>query len=271
MSVHHYENFPVGSIALPRRLRRPIHAVYAFARYADDIADEGDCSENERLNQLKILQTDLDRIGRGQPPQTELVLRLYEQAVLPFGLPLQPFHDLLAAFRQDIVKKRYQNFAELINYCRHSANPVGRIMLHLYGQTDARSLAQSDGICTALQLINFWQDVAEDRQKGRIYLPQEDLQRFGVTEKHIADGQADLAFQRLMAFECERTFKILKAGAPLGRTLRGRIGLEVRMIVVGGQMILQKLDAGRYNVFEERPVLERKDWWLIIKRAILKK
>ena len=244
MSVNHYENFPVGSIMLPRRLRKPVHAVYAFARYADDVADEGDADNDARLAALAALRAELDLIGTGGVPQTALMRRLYEEAVLPFGLDLQPFYDLLSAFAQDVVKTRYQNFAELADYCRRSANPVGRILLQLYGETDTRSLARSDGICTALQLINFWQDVA---------------------------GRADFAFQRLMAYQCGRAFKMLKAGAPLGRTLKGRIGFELRMIVVGGQIILQKLDGCRYNVFEQRPVLGKKDWWLIVKRAFLKK
>lgn len=271
MSVNHYENFPVGSWALPRRLRRPVHAVYAFARYADDLADEGAAEAAQRLAALDALREELGRIGRGEVPQTDLVRRLNDEAVAPFALPLQPFYNLLDAFSQDVVKTRYQNFAELADYCRHSANPVGRIMLHLYGESDTRSIAQSDGICTALQLINFWQDVAADWQKGRVYIPQDDLAKFKVTEEQIAAGRADFAFQRLMAYQCERAFKMLKAGSPLGRTLKGRIGLELRMIVVGGQMILQKLDACRYNVFEERSVLAKQDWWLIVKRAVMKK
>ena len=271
MSANHYENFPVGSWALPRRLRRPVHAVYAFARHADDLADEGDAPAAERLAALNALKEELGRIGAGQEPQTALMRRLNNEAVAPFSLPLQPFHDLLSAFSQDVEKTRYQNFAELADYCRRSANPVGRIMLHLYGESDSRSIAQSDGICTALQLINFWQDVGIDWQKGRVYIPQDDMAKYKVSEEQIAAGRADFAFRRLMAYQCERAFKMLKAGAPLGNTLKGRIGLELRMIVVGGQMILQKLDAARYNVFTERPVLERQDWWLIVKRAVMKK
>ena len=250
MSVNHYENFPVGSIVLPRRLRKPVHAVYAFARTADDIADEGNAEAAERLRQLDELKAELDRIAQ---------------------VPLQPFYDLLAAFSQDVVKTRYENFGELIAYCRLSANPVGRIMLHLYGQTDEVSMAQSDGICTALQLINFWQDVAVDWQKGRVYIPQEDLQKFNVSEEQIAAGKADFAFQRLMAHECQRAFQMLKAGSPLGKTLKGRIGFELRMIIVGGQLILQKLDGCKYNVFNQRPLLDKKDWMIIIKRALMKK
>ncbi|QEY26459.1 squalene synthase HpnC [Neisseria zalophi] len=271
MSVNHYENFPVGSLVLPRRLRKPIHAVYAFARTADDIADEGEASNSERLQQLDALSAQLDAIARGETPQTAMMQHLQTRAIQPFNLPLQPFYDLLSAFKQDVEKKRYQNFGELVDYCRRSANPVGRIMLHLYGEHDPLSIAQSDGICTALQLINFWQDVAVDWEKNRVYLPQDDLVKFGVTEAQIAAGKADFAFQRLMAYQCERAHKMLKAGSPLGKTLKGRIGFELRMIMLGGQQILNKLSNNQYNVFENRPKLEAKDWWVIVKRAVLKK
>ena len=186
MSVGHYENFqgrPGFLHPLPRRLRRPVHAVYAFARHADDLADEGDAPAAERLAALNALKEELGRIGAGQEPQTALMRSLNNEAVAPFSLPLQPFYDLLSAFMQDVEKTRYQNFAELADYCRRSANPVGRIMLHLYGESDSRSVAQSDGICTALQLINFWQDVAADWQKGRVYIPQDDIAKYKVSEE----------------------------------------------------------------------------------------
>ena len=271
MSINHYENFPVGSILLPRHLRQPIHAIYTFARTADDIADEGMLTDTERLAQLDALTAELNRIQHHQPPQTELMRRLYKQAIQPFQIPLQPFHDLLSAFKQDISKKRYQNFAELIHYCRLSANPIGRIILHLYGVHDERSLAQSDGICTALQLINFWQDIAIDWQKDRVYLPQDDLAKFKVSETHLANAQADRAFQQMMSYQCERAFKMLKAGTPLSQKLKGRIGLELRFIILGGQMILQKLDGCHYDVFNQRPILQKKDWLIITKRAIWQK
>ncbi|MCF7520723.1 squalene synthase HpnC [Neisseria sp. ZJ106] len=271
MSVEHYENFPVGSWALPRRLRRPIHAIYAFARTADDWADEGNLSDSRRLEQLAALRAELDRIAAKQTPQTELMQRLEREAVRPFQMPLEPFYDLLSAFCQDIEKKRYQNFGELVDYCRRSANPVGRMMLHLYGCNDPLSIAQSDGICTALQLINFWQDIAADWQKGRIYLPLDDMEKFKVSETHIAEGNADFAFRRLMAYQCSRTFKMLQAGSPLGKTLKGRIGFELRMIIIGGQLILQKLDAAQYDVFHNRPILDKRDRFIMLKRAFLKK
>ena len=219
MSVGHYENFPVGSLVLPRRLRRPVHAIYAFARTADDIADEGDLPNEERLRRLDNLRAELDRLAAGQTLHGELMRRLEREAIRPFNLPLEPFYHLLSAFSQDVVKTRYQHFGELVDYARRSANPIGRLLLHLYGHTDPLSLAQSDGICTALQLINFWQDVAVDWQKGRVYLPQEDLEKFGVSEAQIAEGRADAAFQRLMAYQCQRAHKMLKAGSPMGKTL----------------------------------------------------
>ena len=271
MSVNHYENFPVGSLALPRRLRKPIHAIYAFARTADDIADEGEADNEQRLQGLADLRAQLDKIQQGETPSGEMMQRLARQAIIPFQMPLQPFYDLLSAFEQDVVKKRYQTFGELVDYCRRSANPVGRMMLHLYGVQDARSMAQSDGICTALQLINFWQDVAVDWQKKRIYIPLDDLEKFGVTEEQIASGRCDAAFQRLMAYQCERTHKMLKAGSPLGLTLPGRFGFELRMIILGGQSILHKLSENRYDVFTRRPKLQAKDWWMMVKRAVLKK
>lgn len=271
MSVNHYENFPVGSILLPRRLRRPIHAIYAFARTADDFADEGDISDETRLQNLGSLKQELDLIAQNQMPQTALMQRLYSQAIAPHRIPLQPFYDLLSAFCQDVHQKRYQHFGQLVDYSRRSANPIGRLMLHLYGINDERSLAQSDGICTALQLINFWQDVAIDWQKNRVYLPQEDLQKYGVSEQHIADGRADLAFQRLMHAQCNKAYKMLKAGAPLVRSLKGRLGWELRLIVLGGQRILQKLEENQYDVFNKRPVLNKKDWLMIVRRCVFNK
>ncbi|WP_046156548.1 squalene synthase HpnC [Chromobacterium vaccinii] len=266
MSVGHYENFPVGSLLLPRKMRRAVHAIYHFARYADDVADEGEASPAERLAELDRLEADLDRIAAGEPTRIELMAPL-AAAIAAHDLPLQPLRDLLSAFRQDVAKTRYQNFAELVDYCRRSANPVGRLMLALSGESDARSLAQSDGICTALQLINFWQDAAVDWGKGRVYLPQEDLARFGVDEAQIAAGRFDAQWRALMLYQVERTRKMLQAGAPLGRTLRGRLGLELRLIVMGGDRILHKLHASGGDVFGQRPKLGAGDWIYMMWRA----
>lgn len=268
MSVNHYENFPVGSIVLPKYLRAPIHTIYHFARTADDCADEGDADTETRLAQLQQLKNELELIKGGIRPESILMQNLVDQVIRPFDLPLQPFYDLLSAFSQDVVQSRYENFAQLIDYSRRSANPIGRLILALYGETDKKSIAMSDGICTALQLINFWQDVAIDWQKDRIYLPQEDLLKFGVLESQLEQGPANINFQRLLSHECERAHKILLAGSPLGKILKGRMGIELRLIILGGQRILYNLEQNQYDIFNKRPILKTKDWWHILKHAV---
>jgi squalene synthase HpnC len=266
MPVDHYENFPVASILLPARLRKPVEAIYAFARSADDIADEGDASPEQRLAQLAAYEEELTRIEQGKPATIPLFSRLAAM-VAEHHLPLQPMRDLLSAFRQDVLTKRYPSHEDLMDYCRRSANPVGALMLHLYGVTDARSLAQSDAICTALQLANFWQDVAIDWNKDRVYLPQEDLVRHGVDEAQIAHGQADQDWRALMAFEVARTRALMLSGAPLALRLPGQIGWELRLIVQGGLRILEAIEAANYDVFRRRPKLGRLDWLLLLARA----
>jgi phytoene synthase len=266
MSVDHYENFPVASILLPRRLRRPVEIIYHFARQADDFADEGDVPNAERLAKLDAFRTELNRVGRGEAPQTPL-FRDVAEIVQQYRLPLQLFHDLLDAFTQDVTKKRYANFDEVLDYCRRSANPVGRLLLHLYDEATPQNLAYSDSICTALQIINFWQDVKKDYAIGRIYLPQEEMARFGVTEEHIAQGRADEAWRNLMRSEVDRAFEMMEKGAPLGSILTGRIGLEMRMIIAGGNRILKKLQAVNYDMFQRRPVLQAHDWILMLAKS----
>ncbi|MFO7188614.1 MAG: squalene synthase HpnC [Pseudomonadota bacterium] len=267
MPVDHYENFPVASLLLPERLREPVTAIYWFARTADDIADEGDADPPTRLAGLERCRTHLRAIEAGETPADPVFERL-ARAVRAHELPLAHFHDLLDAFSQDVVKKRYSDFDELLGYCRRSANPVGRLMLHLYDAASEENFRQSDAICSALQLINFWQDVAIDYRKGRIYIPQEDMRRFGVTEAHIRDGIADAAWRALMRFEIERARAMLESGAPLARALPGRIGLELRMIVQGGRRVAEKLAASEGCVFEHRPVLKLPDWPLMLWRAL---
>lgn len=267
MSVDHYENFPVASLLLPARLRPPVEAIYAFARSADDIADEGKASADQRLASLQEYAAQLDRIEAGQAVEPALFVRL-AQIANAHALPLQPMRDLLSAFRQDVVTVRYATYADLLDYCRRSANPVGALMLHLYGVHDAPSLRQSDAICSALQLINFWQDVAMDWDKGRIYLPLEDLARFGVEEAQIGQRQSDDRWRALMRFEIERARALMLSGAPLARRLRGRIGWELRLIVQGGLRILERIEQADYDVFRHRPKLGRADWALMLARAL---
>ena len=267
MAVDHYENFPVASILLPARLRPPVEAIYAFARSADDIADEGDAGPDERIAALDAYEAQLDLIAAGKAP-AEPMFRKLNGIVLDWHLPLAPMRDLLSAFRQDVVTTRYADFTTLRDYCRRSANPVGALMLHLYGAADSRNLAQSDAICSALQLINFWQDVAIDWQKSRIYLPLDDLDRFGVTETHLDEQRVDDAWRQLMAFEVERARALLLAGAPLALRLPGRAGWELRLVVQGGLHILAAIEAVGYDVFRQRPKLAKADYLRLAWRAL---
>ena len=267
MSVGHYENFPVASLALPARLRAPIAVIYRFARSADDFADEGDAAPETRLAELDAYRRSLDEIASHRAPKAGLFADL-QQVIQSHSLPMAPFYDLLDAFSQDVVKSRYADFAELLDYCRRSANPVGTLMLHLYQAATIENLRRSDAICTALQLINFWQDVRVDHEKNRVYLPQEDLERFGVSEGQIAAGQTDEHWRALMQFQVARSRTMLESGAPLVKALSGRISFELRMIVQGGSRILQKLDQVRGDVFRRRPTLRALDWPLIAWRGL---
>ena len=266
MPVDHYENFPVASWLLPARLRPPVEAIYGFARGADDIADEGELADSERLAGLDAYLRALDAIEAGRAPGAGF--ERIAEAVRKYDLPVALLRDLIDAFRQDVVKKRYADFAELQDYARRSANPVGRLLLHLFGRADAASLAQSDNICSALQLINFWQDVAIDWRNGRVYLPQEDLEKFGVTENDIAGGAVHQRWRDLMTFECDRARRMLVEGSPLGRTLPGRLGLEIRATVAGGAAILDKIDAVQGDVFRYRPKLGKLDWLKIAGKVV---
>ncbi|MBI3221942.1 MAG: squalene synthase HpnC [Nitrosomonadales bacterium] len=262
-SIEHYENFPVASVLMPKRLRKPVAAIYHFARAADDIADEGDLPDQERLRRLDEFRAELARIAAGETPITPLFQNLAAE-IRQHALPLQPFYDLLDAFSQDVVKKRYASFDELLDYCRRSANPVGTLLLHLYDEATPVNLAYSDAICTSLQLINFWQDVAKDYAIGRIYLPLDELAQYGVDEAQIAQGISDEAWRRLMQFQVERARAMMRSGAPLGSILTGRIGLEMRMIIAGGLRILAKLQSARYDMFRHRPVLRPFDWVIML-------
>ncbi len=267
LSVGHYENFPVASILLPGHLRQPVAVIYRFARTADDIADEGDLDQAQRLEGLEAYRSELRRLERGQAAQTAMFSDL-DRVIRDHQLPYSPFYDLLDAFSQDVVKSRYTNFDEVMDYCRRSADPVGRLMLHLYRAADPGNITQSNAICSALQLINFWQDVAIDYRKDRIYLPQDELHRFGIHELQIADGLVDERWRKLMAFQVGRARALLQSGAPLATRLPGRIGLELRMIVQGGLRITDKLTAVGYDAFRHRPVLKSLDWPLMLARAL---
>lgn len=285
MPVDHYENFPVASLLLPAPLRPPVAVLYRFARNADDFADEGERSPAERLALLEGYRQQLLRLAPAPDAQLEganqaeafttdrALFTALGQIVEQHQLPLQALHDLLDAFSQDVTTARYPDFPTLLHYCQRSAAPVGRLMLQLFQHTgigiDDRSLQRSDDICCALQLINFWQDIASDlQQRDRIYLPQDDLQRFGVSEAQLRAGNCSGGFRALMAFQVERSRQIMLAGAPLAPSLPGRIGLEIRSVVQGGLRILEKIEQVDYDVFRQRPVLSALDWPLLLWRAL---
>ena len=273
LASRHYENFPVASVFLPRHLRGPIALIYSFARQADDFADEGDLSIEERLGLLDDFREQLDLLQAYIKPKREFFLVLGKM-IRSKKLPLSPFYDLLNAFSQDVVKTRYANYDEVLAYCAQSANPIGRLLLHLYGQASPENIKLSDHLCCALQLINFLQDIADDFKKNadkqRIYLCQDEMAKFGVTEQMIADQVVNANWQQLMRFNLDRTSKLLQAGKPLGRILKGRIGFEMRMIIAGGERIICKLNQVNGDIYHHRPTLQPLDWLRIFFKALLK-
>ena len=266
MSAGHYENFPVASVLLPAPLRHPVSVIYRFARSADDFADEGDLPAAERLAQLDNYRQELGRLEAGAAPEHPLFVEL-GRIVHRHRLPWQLFYDLLDAFSQDVVKGRYADYAELMDYCRRSADPVGRLLLHLFGAATEANLKRSDAICSSLQLINFWQDVDIDWRKQRVYLPQDEMRRFGVAEQQISARDTSGGWKALMRFQVARARALMQSGAPLGRALPGRIGLEIRTIVQGGLRILEKIDKVEGDVYHHRPALNAYDWPLLLFRA----
>ena len=267
MPIDHYENFPVASVLLPARLRKPVEVIYRFARSADDFADEGERPDQERLMLLASYGDELRMIERGERSRVPLFQEL-GAVIQQHQLPVQLLHDLLSAFAQDVSKKRYADYSEVLDYSRRSANPVGRLLLALYDAATPQNLRYADNICSALQIINFLQDVAIDHASGRIYLPQDELARFGVTEELIAARKVNDAWRSFMTFQSNRTRRLLLDGAPLGGILKGRIGLEMRMIIDGGDRILTQIAGVRYNVLRHRPVLRAWDWPLLLLRTL---
>ncbi|HEX6412590.1 MAG TPA: squalene synthase HpnC [Burkholderiales bacterium] len=262
MGVGHYENFPVASLLVPARLREPIRVIYRFARSADDFADEGEDPPDVRLRKLAEYRRQL-------AAPAEPLLREVAKIIREHELPVELFADLLDAFAQDVTRKRYASFAEVMEYCRRSANPVGRLLLHLFKRTSERDLQDSDAICSALQLINFWQDIELDYAKDRrVYLPQDEMARFGVTERHLAEKICDRAWEHLLQFQTQRTRALMLSGAGLGQRLPGRIGLEIRATIQGGLRILEKMERAGYDVFRRRPRLRPFDWPLLFLRAV---
>ena len=278
LAQQHYENFPVASIVLPARLREPIALIYRFARQADDFADEGEFSVNQRIALLDGYRHELDLLAAYIKPNSDFFLSLGAM-IKAHHLPYQPFYDLLDAFKQDVSKTRYANYAEISHYCERSANPIGRLLLSLYSAANRENTAYADKICTALQLINFLQDIAIDLQKNagkqRIYLCQDEMLAYGISEQTLQEFAAgvkstDANWQAFMHFNLNRAESLLAAGKPLGRILSGRIGLEMRMIIAGGERIAAKIKQHQGDVFNHRPKLQALDWLRIVFAALFK-
>jgi len=278
LANRHYENFPVASILLPTHLHSPINLIYSFARQADDFADEGDLTITQRLALLNGFKDELDLLHAYIKPRSAFFMRLGNM-IKTTKLPFSPFYDLLDAFSQDVTKTRYTNYNEVLDYCARSANPVGRLMLHLYGQASPSNIALSDNICSALQLINFLQDIAIDFKKNdgqqRIYLCQNELAKFGITESQIqayvnATKNVDENWRKFMQFNLSRVSALMQAGKPLGVILPGRFGFNMRMIIAGGERIIHKIHAVNGDVFKHRPTLKLRDWLVIFFKALFR-
>lgn len=263
--VDHYENFPVASWLCPPRLRAPIAAIYHFARVADDIADEGDAPAAARLADLADYRADLAAVSRGAAPSARWpqVFPPLGAALREFALPASLLGDLLSAFEQDVVRTRdarpYADRADLLAYCRLSANPVGRLLLHLYGVSDEASLRRSDCICSALQLINFWQDLSVDIGRGRHYWPQQDRLDCEASQADLLARRATPQTTQLIARLCRWAFELMHEGAPLVHALPGRGGWELRLVVQGGLRILERIEASGYATLQTRPRLSTLD------------
>ena len=270
MSVDHYENFPVASILCPPALRPVVAAIYHFARTADDIADEGDASPDQRLADLTAYRADLAAARQGDATSARWpqVFGPLSEVMASHGLPVELLADLLSAFEQDVVKTTYADRAELLDYCRRSADPVGRLLLHLYGVADAQALRQSDAICTALQLANFWQDLSVDTVRGRLYVPAADCARRAVEPDALLAQRDAPNVRALVADMVDWARDLMLAGAPLVHAIPGRAGWELRLVVQGGLRILEKITAKEFATLQSRPTLNGYDAPLLMWRAL---
>ena len=268
--IGHYENFPVASFLCPPHLRPAISAIYWFARTADDLADEGDALPQARLADLAAYRADLAACmeGRAASPRWADVFQRLQPVIQQFALPADLLTDLLSAFEQDVTTTRYAGEAELLDYCRRSANPVGRLLLHLYGVRDALALQQSDCICTALQLVNFWQDLSVDIPRGRIYLPFEGWARHGVVEAQLLAQHISPTTTALVAANVSWAVALMQQGAPLVKKVPGRAGWELRLVVQGGLRIAEKIEQLGFATMQQRPKLNAWDGVVMLWRAV---
>lgn len=267
LAKSHYENFPVASFLLPRHLRAPIAVIYAFARSADDFADEGDRSNEERLGLLNAYVRTLEEIEQGQTVNDPLFLALY-QIIKQFKLPFDPFYRLLTAFKQDVVKKRYSTFEDIMDYCHNSADPVGYLLICLYGRLTDENTHRSNQVCSALQIINFLQDISVDWQKGRVYLPQDEMRQAGIDEGYLDKEIFDLKWRDFFSAQLTRAENMIKEGSVLCAKLPISARIELRMTVEGGLCIIRKLRKQNRHQFIKRPRLTPWDWFIMATRAL---
>ncbi|MFQ5797926.1 MAG: squalene synthase HpnC [Bacteroidota bacterium] len=266
----HYENFPVGSLIVPKSKRPYLHAIYAFARAADDFADEPGRTPAERLSLLGQWELYLTDAYSGKASHPVFVA--LADTVSTLDIPIEPLQRLLAAFKMDVTKNRYETFDEVLSYCQHSANPVGELVLLVFGLRDPALIQLSDHICTALQLTNFWQDVWIDGGRDRVYLPQEDLQRFGYTVEDLARRRDSKDFRSLLQFELHRTRDIFLDGAPLISLLEGRLRFEVKLIWLGGWRLLEKIESANCDMLHRRPTISPLDKaWILLRSLTMRK
>lgn len=255
LAQSHYENFPVATWLLPRRLRQPFYNVYAFCRWADDLGDElGDPVESLRL--LAWWRGELEACYQGELRHPVFVA--LQPTIRQFSIPIAPFADLISAFEQDQRVTEYDTFVQLRDYCRRSADPVGRIVLHLCECFTEQTAAWSDAVCTGLQLANMWQDVARDLDIGRVYLPREDRERFGYDNAALRSRTTNPAFIELLRFEVDRARQLLVEGLPVADAVPGRLQVDIELFARGGLAILEEIDRIGYRVWEQRPVLTKR-------------
>jgi hydroxysqualene synthase len=262
----HYENFPVASRFVPKHLRKYVWAIYAFARTADDYADEPGFTTAERLEYLNQWEDHLDGCYNGNP--THRVFAALAETVDRFQIPIELFKNLLTAFRSDVTTTRHETFEDLLAYCRNSANPIGRLVLLLFNYRSDTMLEQSDHICTALQLTNFWQDVSIDLRKDRIYIPMEDIDAFGYSEPELLRSTFNEQFKKLMAFQVNRTAELFIEGKPLVSKVGRDLSLELKLTWNGGTTIFQKIHQNNFDVLHHRPVLNVIDKMGLLFRSI---
>ena len=266
LATSHYENFLIAGVFCPKPLRQHFYNIYAYCRISDDLSDEiGDTRKSLIL--LDWWEDELDAMYRGTPRHPVFVA--LTATVATFGIPADPFRNLLTAFRQDQVKTRYATYAEVLEYCVNSANPVGQLVLYLCGYNDAERFTLSDKTCTALQLANFWQDVTRDLDKDRVYIPREDMDRFGYNEKLLFQRKFTPEFADLMRFEVERTHQLFASGIALGALVEPRVRLDIEMFTLGGTEVLRLIEQQHYDVLTSRPSVSKKRQMTLLFRRLI--